>query len=193
MSARCRSRRSSRPGTTSSSSTTSRPGIVPRFRRGARSSSASYGDSATSTRLLLLRTVEAILHCAARSLVGESIEDPARYFRDNVAGGIALLEARARGRRRSRRLLVHRGGLRRPGRHPDPGGRRAPADQPVRRDEARVRGRPRLVRHGPTALRSVSLRYFNVAGATEAPRRGPRPRDAPHPGHPRARSRRVGR
>ena len=37
--------------------------------------------------------LDAILHCAARSLVGESIRDPARYYRDNVAGGIALLEA----------------------------------------------------------------------------------------------------
>ena len=33
-------------------------------------------------------------------------------------------------------------------------------------------------------LRSVSLRYFNVAGATDDARRGPRPRDAPHPERP---------
>ena len=40
--------------------------------------------------------IDAILHCAARSLVGESVQDPAQYYRDNVAGGVALLEA-ARG------------------------------------------------------------------------------------------------
>ena len=42
-------------------------------------------------------------------------------------------------------------------------------------------------------LRSVSLRYFNVAGATEALRRGPRPGDAPHPGHPAGRRARRSR
>ena len=44
-------------------------------------------------RALADEGIEAILHCAARSLVGESMQDPARYYRDNVAGGIALLEA----------------------------------------------------------------------------------------------------
>ena len=36
-------------------------------------------------------------------------------------------------------------------------------------------------------LRSVTLRYFNVAGATDDARRGPRPRDPPHPERPRGR------
>lgn len=35
----------------------------------------------------------AVMHFAARSLVGESVEDPGLYFRDNVAGTITLLEA----------------------------------------------------------------------------------------------------
>ena len=43
--------------------------------------------------LLAAERPDAILHCAARSLVGESIRDPGRYYRDNVAGGVALLEA----------------------------------------------------------------------------------------------------
>src|SRR4029079_3137899 len=37
--------------------------------------------------------IAAALPCGARSLVGESIREPALYFRENVAGGIALLEA----------------------------------------------------------------------------------------------------
>ena len=49
----------------------------------------------------------------------------------------------ARGRRRADRVLVDRRGLRHPGRDADPRGRAAPADQPVRRDEADVRGRAR--------------------------------------------------
>ena len=39
-------------------------------------------------------------------------------------------------------------------------------------------------------FRAISLRYFNVAGATGAQRRGPRPRDAPHAARPARRRRR---
>ena len=46
-----------------------------------------------------------------------------------------------------------------------------------------------LVRRGPTACGACRLRYFNVAGATERARRGPRPRDAPDPERPPARPR----
>ena len=53
----------------------------------------TYADEAVLARLLEAERIEAILHCAARSLVGESIVDPSRYYRDNVAGGVALLEA----------------------------------------------------------------------------------------------------
>src|SRR5687768_10261548 len=53
----------------------------------------SYADEAAVRALLETHDIDAILHCAARSLVGESVRDPARYYRDNVAGGVALLEA----------------------------------------------------------------------------------------------------
>src|SRR2546427_11677579 len=51
----------------------------------------SFGDADLVADLLTAEQIEAVLHCAARSLVGESILDPARYYRDNVGGGIALL------------------------------------------------------------------------------------------------------
>ena len=63
---------------------------------GARLRVASYGDEALVGSLLESERVDAILHCGARSLVGESVRDPARYYRDNVAGGINLLEAARR-------------------------------------------------------------------------------------------------
>jgi len=53
----------------------------------------TYSDTATVTDLLERRRIDAVLHCAARSIVGESMSDPAKYFRENVAGGIALLDA----------------------------------------------------------------------------------------------------
>jgi UDP-glucose 4-epimerase len=37
--------------------------------------------------------IEAVLHCAGRSLAPESVADPAIYFETNVVGGLALLEA----------------------------------------------------------------------------------------------------
>ncbi len=53
------------------------------------------GDIADRERLrtLLADGVEAVLHCAARSLVAESMIDPGRYYRTNVTGGVELLEA----------------------------------------------------------------------------------------------------
>src|SRR5467141_1559265 len=37
--------------------------------------------------------VEVILHFAANALVGESMRNPGKYFRNNVAGGLTLLQA----------------------------------------------------------------------------------------------------
>src|SRR5687768_12616592 len=36
---------------------------------------------------------EAVMHCSANALVGESMENPSKYFRNNVCGGINLLDA----------------------------------------------------------------------------------------------------
>ena len=53
----------------------------------------SVGDRANVAALLRDRSIEVILHCAARSLVGQSVQDPALYFQENVVGGVALLDA----------------------------------------------------------------------------------------------------
>src|SRR3954452_4829102 len=36
---------------------------------------------------------EAVMHFAANALVGESMQNPSKYFRNNVANGINLLDA----------------------------------------------------------------------------------------------------
>ena len=149
-------------------STTSPPATRVGRAPGARSSPARYGDD-DGDRALLERRARStpILHCAADRSSARSIARPGVYYRENVVGGVALLEAmRAAGVRRAR-LLVDRGRVRRARAHADPGGRPAPPDQPVRRDEARrfegaLAGTARAY-----GLRSVLLRYFNVAGATE--------------------------
>ncbi len=127
----------------------------------------SYGDGAFVEGLVRDEAVEAILHCGARSLVGESIREPARYYRDNVAGGISLLEsARAAGVDRvvfSSTAAVYG----------------VPDATPIREDAAlrpiNPYGETKRTFEGALAwygraygFRSVTLRYFNVAGATEA-------------------------
>jgi UDP-glucose 4-epimerase len=41
------------------------------------------------------RPVDAVIHLAASSLVGESMENPGKYFENNLAGGVNLLEEAA--------------------------------------------------------------------------------------------------
>jgi UDP-glucose 4-epimerase len=132
---------------------------------GVRLVEGSYGNSVVVRQLLAATPVDAVLHCAARSLVGESIADPALYYRENVAGGVAFLEAlRAAGVRRlvfSSTAAVYG----------------TPASVPIREDAVLAPINP----YGETkrtfegalrwyaaayGLRSVSLRYFNVAGAS---------------------------
>ena len=147
---------------------------------GARLVTGSYGDEAATRDLLETERVDAILHCAARSLVGESVLDPAKYYRDNVAGGVALLEAaRAAGVRRvvfSSTAAVY--GT--PDSTPIPEDAAAPPDQHLRRDQAHVRGRAPLVRRGVRAPeRDPAL--LQRGGRHGAPGRGPPARDAPDP------------
>jgi UDP-glucose 4-epimerase len=125
----------------------------------------SYGDHGATRALLDRERIDAILHCAARSLVGESVENPARYYRENVAGGIALLEAaREAGVRRivfSSTAAVY--GV--------PDVTPIPEDAPLRPinayGETKRAFEGALLWYGRAyGLRAVILRYFNVAGAT---------------------------
>jgi UDP-glucose 4-epimerase len=125
----------------------------------------SYGDPPTMSRLFERAQVDAILHCAARSLVGESVREPARYYRDNVSGGIALLEAaRQAGVGRivfSSTAAVY--GV--PEETPIPETARLDPINPYGETKRTFEGALRF--YGEAyGLRSVSLRYFNVAGAT---------------------------
>ena len=126
------------------------------------------------------RSIDAILHCAARSLVGESVRDPARYYRDNVAGGVALLEA-ARAAGVGRLVFSSTAAV-----YGVPDATPIPEDAPLRPintyGETKRTFEAALRWYGGAyGLRSVVLRYFNVAGATRAPGRDPSPGDAPRP------------
>ena len=152
-------------------------GVAPRARR------PTPMDPRPPT-LLDRERIEAILHCAARSLVAESIADPARYYRENVAGGVALLEAaRTAGVRRivfSSTAAVYGA--------PDamPINEDAPLDPINPYGETKRTFEGALDWYGRAyGLRSVALRYFNVAGASERNGEQHDSRDAPHPERPR--------
>ncbi len=53
-------------------------------------------DSATVEWLIRDRDIEAVLHFAAFSLVGESVVEPLKYYRNNVAAPLVLLDAMRR-------------------------------------------------------------------------------------------------
>ena len=71
------------------------------------------GDAQLLRETLRRGRVEAVVHMAADSLVGESIVDPAKYYANNVGNGLALLDAMRELGDRPARLLVHRRGARR--------------------------------------------------------------------------------
>src|SRR5438067_11556677 len=50
-------------------------------------------DEAKLTALLCDRKIEAVMHFAALALVGESVQQPELYYRNNVLGSFHLLEA----------------------------------------------------------------------------------------------------
>jgi UDP-glucose 4-epimerase len=125
----------------------------------------SLGDRAVVDRVLREGGIEAVLHCAARSLVGQSMTDPALYYQENVVGGVTLLDALlAAGVERivfSSTAAVYG----EPERVPIAEGDRARPVNPYGATKLAFEGAMRW--YGIRAVRSMSLRYFNVAGASE--------------------------
>jgi UDP-glucose 4-epimerase len=111
---------------------------------------------------------EAVLHFAAKSLVGESMADPGLYWSHNTGGSLALLEAmRETGVRRivfSSTAAVYGEPERTPIEETDPTRPTSPygasklAVDTILAEYARMHG-----------FGAVSLRYFNVAGAYAGP------------------------
>ena len=59
----------------------------------ARFIEGNLGDPKTASQAIKDARAEAIIHFAAHALVGESMQNPGKYFRNNVAWGHELLEA----------------------------------------------------------------------------------------------------
>ena len=89
-------------------------------------------------------SVDAVMHFAAWLSVGESVRDPAGYYRNNVGGALSVLEAMVAGERAALRLLVDLRGVRRARETPitedHPQARRStPTARPSWRSSARCR------------------------------------------------------
>ena len=108
---------------------------------------------------------EAVMHFAAKSLVAESMQDPAAYYDNNVTGSLNLLQAM---RRHGLPPLVFSSSAAIYGVP-----RYTPIDENHPREPVNPYGRSKLMIEAMLAdfrdafgLKSVSLRYFNAAGAS---------------------------
>ena len=54
---------------------------------------ADLADKEALRKALDIHGIEAVIHFAACAYVGESMQEPGKYFRNNVAGSLNLLEA----------------------------------------------------------------------------------------------------
>ena len=138
------------------------------FDRLARGFELVEGDIADEPRLRpVLARVDAVMHFAAHAYVGESVENPRKYFRNNVAAALSLLNsALDAGIRRfvfSSTCAVY--GI------PE----HIPITEQTPREPVNPYGASKLFLENALeaysrayGLRSVSLRYFNAAGADDS-------------------------
>jgi UDP-glucose 4-epimerase len=139
-----------------------RAAIEPRaaFIEGDLADRAAIGAALTKVR------PDAVMHFAAHALVGESMENPSKYFRNNVGNGLNLLDAMVEARV-TRLVFSSTCAIFGP---PD----RLPIDETLPARPINPYGESKLAFekilkwydqiHG---LRFVALRYFNAAGASE--------------------------
>lgn len=132
---------------------------------------AVFLEGDIADRSLLIKTfadygTEAVIHMAADSLVGESVENPAKYYRNNSLNGLALLDAM---READIRKIVFSSTAAVYG---------EPEQQPIaettRHTPTNPYGRSKLLFEDSLGwseraygIRFATLRYFNAAGASE--------------------------
>jgi UDP-glucose 4-epimerase len=132
---------------------------------GAELIQADLSDHERLKTALRQRHVEAVIHMAASSLVGESVERPATYYQNNVLAGLSLLDA-MREEKVTRLVFSSTAAV-----------YGEPDKQPIEESDPTLPTNP----YGATKLafeqalkwygnaygiRHTSLRYFNAAGAT---------------------------
>jgi len=127
----------------------------------------NLGDGKLLDRIFSEYQISAVMHFAAFSLVGDSMQDPLSYYRNNIAGTIELLAAMVR---HNVKCFIFSSSAAVYG---------EPVEIPIKEDHPCNPTNP----YGATkvavekllndcdyayGLKSVSLRYFNAAGADES-------------------------
>ena len=127
---------------------------------------ADLTDRDAARRVFQKHKIGAVIHLAALALVGESVEQPARYYLHNVGGTMHLLDA----------MVEH--GVKRMVFSSSAATYGEPDVSPITEDCAQAPinpyGQTKLVGermladyHRAYGIESVSFRYFNVGGASE--------------------------
>ena len=124
------------------------------------------GDRELVSRIAAEHKIEACVHFAALTYVGESVADPAKYFENNVEQGVAMMGALIAGGVRRVVLSSTAATYGEPKQIPIP---ESSPQWPVNPYGWSKLFMERLLASFDSAygLKSISLRYFNAAGATD--------------------------
>ncbi len=141
---------------------------------------ADLRDRAALERLFGAHRIDAVLHFAGLKAVGESVEQPLRYYDNNVAGTVNLLDVM--GRHGVKRLVFSSSCTV----YGDPA--KVPVTEDLPRSAANPYGRTKLIiedmcrelHHADPAWRMALLRYFNPVGAHKSGDIGEDPRGTPN-------------
>ncbi|KIL43312.1 UDP-glucose 4-epimerase GalE [Jeotgalibacillus campisalis] len=128
-------------------------------------------DSAFLDKVFTAHKIDAVIHFAANSLVGESVSDPLKYYDNNVGGAISLLQAM---NRHEVKKIVFSSTAATYG---------EPENSVIEENDPTVPTNPygetklaieKMLKWsaGAYGIHSISLRYFNVAGADPEGERG---------------------
>jgi len=123
-------------------------------------------DQALVEKLLRQHRIESVIHFAAFLAVEESVQNPLKYYRNNVAGSLSLIEACAKNGVKhfifSSTCAVYGSPEKNPIHEGFPLNPESPYARSKWMTETFLRD---LETSGTSPMKSVALRYFNVAGA----------------------------
>ena len=127
----------------------------------------NVGDRRLVSQVLREHRIDAVVHCAAASLVGESMHNPSKYWHNNVVEAAELLDAMV-GTGVNRIVFSSTAAV-----YGEP--KSMPIDEDHSKDPTSTYGMTKLaIEHMLTGyaaahgIHSISLRYFNAAGADDA-------------------------
>lgn len=137
-------------------------------------------DQATLDEIFKSHSIGAVLHFAGLKAVGESIEDPIRYYENNVGGSLKLLKAMQQAH--VRRLVFSSSATvyGDPTSVPIPETAPLCATNPYGRSKIMVEEAIRDLFQADPHFQAAILRYFNPGGAHPSGRLGENPRGVPN-------------